>query len=121
MKKDLKGPGTPKTHQITRIGSGGRIRTCDLRVMSPTSCQTAPPRTTESAIVVELKLPSKRNSRFPTPSRPHRNSLQRCTKLRQPSAFSSLSFDHLFAVPLRTPRWNYNKPTPSRKVERTTQ
>ena len=25
-------------------GSGGRIRTCDLRVMSPTSCQTAPPR-----------------------------------------------------------------------------
>ena len=26
------------------IGSGGRIRTCDLRVMSPTSCQTAPPR-----------------------------------------------------------------------------
>src|SRR6185312_4029263 len=27
-----------------RSGSGGRIRTCDLRVMSPTSCQTAPPR-----------------------------------------------------------------------------
>src|SRR5574337_1997850 len=27
-----------------RPGSGGRIRTCDLRVMSPTSCQTAPPR-----------------------------------------------------------------------------
>ena len=26
-------------------GSGGRIRTYDLRVMSPTSCQTAPPRT----------------------------------------------------------------------------
>jgi integrase len=25
-------------------GSGGRIRTCDLRVMSPTSYQTAPPR-----------------------------------------------------------------------------
>jgi hypothetical protein len=24
--------------------SGGRIRTCDLRVMSPTSYQTAPPR-----------------------------------------------------------------------------
>ena len=30
---------------ILRIGSGGRIRTYDLRVMSPTSCQTAPPRT----------------------------------------------------------------------------
>jgi site-specific DNA recombinase len=27
------------------VGSGGRIRTCDLRVMSPTSCLTAPPRT----------------------------------------------------------------------------
>src|SRR5690606_20262795 len=27
-----------------RVGSGGRIRTCDLRVMSPTSCLTAPPR-----------------------------------------------------------------------------
>jgi hypothetical protein len=26
------------------ISSGGRIRTCDLRVMSPTSYQTAPPR-----------------------------------------------------------------------------
>src|SRR4029434_2598740 len=25
-------------------GSGGRIRTCDLRVMSPPSYQTAPPR-----------------------------------------------------------------------------
>src|ERR1700754_732782 len=25
-------------------GIGGRIRTYDLRVMSPTSCQTAPPR-----------------------------------------------------------------------------
>ena|GEM_PF-2103273 len=29
------------------IGSGGRIRTYDLRVMSPTSCQTAPPRTSK--------------------------------------------------------------------------
>ena len=26
------------------VNSGGRIRTCDLRVMSPTSYQTAPPR-----------------------------------------------------------------------------
>ena len=26
------------------LGSGGWIRTIDLRVMSPTSCQTAPPR-----------------------------------------------------------------------------
>src|SRR6056297_2661843 len=29
---------------LKKPGSGGRIRTCDLRVMSPTSCQTAPPR-----------------------------------------------------------------------------
>jgi 2,4-dienoyl-CoA reductase-like NADH-dependent reductase (Old Yellow Enzyme family) len=28
------------------VGSGGRIRTDDLRVMSPTSYQTAPPRNT---------------------------------------------------------------------------
>ncbi len=27
-----------------RDGSGGKIRTCDLRVMSPTSYRTAPPR-----------------------------------------------------------------------------
>ncbi len=26
------------------FGCGGKIRTCDLRVMSPTSYQTAPPR-----------------------------------------------------------------------------
>jgi hypothetical protein len=31
-----------KPHEI--IGSGGRIRTYGLRVMSPTSYQTAPPR-----------------------------------------------------------------------------
>ena len=29
---------------IFNSGSGGRIRTYDLRVMSPTSCLTAPPR-----------------------------------------------------------------------------
>src|SRR6056297_3117829 len=34
-------------------GSGGRIRTCDLRVMSPTSCQTAPPRIRRTRIVLE--------------------------------------------------------------------
>src|SRR5688572_17220305 len=37
-------------HQFV-LGSGGRIRTCDLRVMSPTSCQTAPPRTGARMIV----------------------------------------------------------------------
>ncbi len=30
------------------VGSGGRIRTYDLRVMSPTSYRTAPPRTGEA-------------------------------------------------------------------------
>ena len=37
---------TPGTHEDSGgwIGSGGRIRTCDLRVMSPPSYQTAPPR-----------------------------------------------------------------------------
>ena len=31
-------------HVVRRRGCGGRIRTCDLRVMSPTSYRTAPPR-----------------------------------------------------------------------------
>ncbi len=36
----------PRQHSDTgpERNSGGRIRTCDLRVMSPTSYQTAPPR-----------------------------------------------------------------------------
>ncbi len=34
----------PPTGFIDLFGSGGRIRTCDLRVMSPTSYLTAPPR-----------------------------------------------------------------------------
>ena len=42
-------PDRPRKHEnpLARGGfrsSGGRIRTCDLRVMSPTSYQTAPPR-----------------------------------------------------------------------------
>ena len=42
-----RGPGRPVdtgARSSLESGSGGRIRTCDLRVMSPTSCQTAPPR-----------------------------------------------------------------------------
>ncbi len=34
------------------VYSGGRIRTCDLWVMSPTSYQTAPPRVAASNIAV---------------------------------------------------------------------
>ncbi len=34
------------------IGSGGRIRTCDLWVMSPTSYRAAPPRDCRAIIVV---------------------------------------------------------------------
>ncbi len=39
-------PERTKTRSMTGlfVSSGGRIRTCDLRVMSPTSYQTAPPR-----------------------------------------------------------------------------
>ena len=37
-------PGANPARGPRKLGSGGRIRTCDLRVMSPTSCQTAPPR-----------------------------------------------------------------------------
>ncbi len=36
--------GGPKARPPVAVGSGGRIRTCDLRVMSPPSYQTAPPR-----------------------------------------------------------------------------
>src|SRR5690606_37743903 len=35
-------------------GSGGRIRTCDLRVMSPTSCLTAPPRTCSEPHILRI-------------------------------------------------------------------
>src|SRR5690349_18549778 len=48
-KKGPEGPGYSCTS--CSVGSGGRIRTCDLRVMSPTSCQTAPPRTGARMIV----------------------------------------------------------------------
>jgi hypothetical protein len=34
---------------VDRFGSGGQIRTDDLRVMSPTSYQTAPPRNNKNA------------------------------------------------------------------------
>ena len=36
--------GIDVKHTAFRLGCGGRIRTCDLRVMSPTSYRTAPPR-----------------------------------------------------------------------------
>ena len=35
---------------LVKVGSGGRIRTYDLRVMSPTSCLTAPPRTSNERV-----------------------------------------------------------------------
>ena len=35
-------------------GCGGRIWTYDLRVMSPTSCQTAPPRVSEERTIAKL-------------------------------------------------------------------
>ena len=43
-----KGPAGP----LKNFGSGGRIRTCDLRVMSPTSCQTAPPRISKEGMIM---------------------------------------------------------------------
>ncbi len=39
------------------FGSGGRIRTYDLRVMSPTSCQTAPPRNWYQSILTHVVPP----------------------------------------------------------------
>ena len=36
------------------LGSGGRIRTCDLRVMSPTSCHCSTPRCDQSDLCSDL-------------------------------------------------------------------
>jgi hypothetical protein len=44
----------------TKIGSGGRIRTYDLRVMSPTSYQAAPPRTGRSPASYRCVPPSRK-------------------------------------------------------------
>jgi hypothetical protein len=44
-KKKRTQPGRAESSLV--VGSGGRIRTYDLRVMSPTSCLTAPPRDKE--------------------------------------------------------------------------
>ena len=40
------------------FGCGDRIWTCDLRVMSPTSCQTAPPRVWGMTIAHMQKIPA---------------------------------------------------------------
>ena len=42
---------TPPGGGASRTNSGGRIRTCDLRVMSPTSYQTAPPRNRDEEVI----------------------------------------------------------------------
>ena len=42
---------TPPSGGASRANSGGRIRTCDLRVMSPTSYQTAPPRNRDEEVI----------------------------------------------------------------------
>ena len=48
-----------------RTYSGGRIRTCDLRVMSPTSYQTAPPRNRDVQASVIPEVRSTRSAGFP--------------------------------------------------------
>ena len=52
-------------HQFkNRIGSGDRIWTCDLRVMSPTSYQTAPPRNYcvfDVTVILRFGMPSQNN------------------------------------------------------------
>jgi hypothetical protein len=42
---------TPPSGGASLTNSGGRIRTCDLRVMSPTSYQTAPPRNRDEEVI----------------------------------------------------------------------
>jgi hypothetical protein len=57
------------------VYSGGRIRTCDLRVMSPTSYQTAPPRVATYVLAKNRTTGQERISRRATrerrPPRPH--------------------------------------------------
>ncbi len=57
--------GSPKSSPGS--GSGGRIRTCDLRVMSPTSCQTAPPR--DSGEEYDRSPPAVQACGLPSPPR----------------------------------------------------
>ena len=45
---------------LNLLGSGGRIRTYDLRVMSPTSYRTAPPRD-KIFEYINLQMPSQPN------------------------------------------------------------
>ena len=49
-------PEKHETRSVERVSlsSGGRIRTCDLRVMSPTSYQTAPPRVAPHVLAKSL-------------------------------------------------------------------
>src|SRR5699024_3155170 len=65
---------------IKNIGCGGRIRTYDLWVMSPTSCQTAPPREIISILSIYYKI--KKAWRRPTLAE---------TKSRLPSALKRLT------------------------------
>jgi hypothetical protein len=44
------------------LSSGGRIRTCDLRVMSPTSYQTAPPRVAVHTLAKTKPRPSRQTA-----------------------------------------------------------
>ncbi len=84
----------------TILGSGGRTRTCDLRVMSPTSCHCSTPRYCESICMIRYKnlmsriyrngLSSKMKifhlSTFETPSRlfdMFSNSLTACSSPRR--------------------------------------
>ena len=52
---------TPPDGGASRANSGGRIRTCDLRVMSPTSYQTAPPRNRDEEVI---RPPNRRSTRL---------------------------------------------------------
>ena len=54
--------GTTVKTLLYKIGSGGQIRTDDLRVMSPTSYQAAPPRINEVRILWTIML--KVNNKF---------------------------------------------------------
>ena len=63
-------PGEALARQTSGVGSGGRIRTNDLRVMSPTSYQTAPPRTNSaSAPIIPQRAPIATDSTLRPPRR----------------------------------------------------
>ena len=78
--------------------SGGRIRTCDLRVMSPTSYQTAPPRNRDEEVI---RPANRRSTRLTGSNGTHRGRafIGEHRRMRPLSLARHLPFSGLFSPP----------------------